>query len=47
MRERAELVEGRLVVESAAGAGTRIRLEVPIKDAPNVTRNAVRGSVNA
>ena len=47
MRERAELVEGRLVVESAAGAGTRIRLEVPIKDAPNVTHNAVRGSVNA
>jgi PAS domain S-box-containing protein len=47
MRERAELVEGRLVVESAAGAGTRIRLEVPIKDAPNVTRSAVRGSVNA
>ena len=47
MRERAELVEGRLVVESAAGAGTRIRLEVPIKDAPNVTRTAVPGRVNA
>ncbi|HYZ13730.1 MAG TPA: PAS domain S-box protein [Actinomycetota bacterium] len=47
MRERAELVEGRLVVESATGAGTRIRLEVPIKDAPNVTRTAVPGRVNA
>jgi PAS domain S-box-containing protein len=47
MRERAELVEGRLVVESAAGAGTRIRLEVPIKDAPNVTRTALPGRVNA
>ncbi len=47
MRERAELVEGRLVVESAAGAGTRIRLEVPIQEAPNVTRTAVRGRVNA
>jgi signal transduction histidine kinase len=30
MRERAELVEGNLVVESAVKAGTRIRLEVPI-----------------
>ena len=30
MRERAELVEGNLVVESAVDAGTRIRLEVPI-----------------
>jgi PAS domain S-box-containing protein len=30
MRERAELVDGDLVVESASGAGTRIRLEVPI-----------------
>jgi len=47
MRERAELVEGRLVVESAAGAGTRIRLEVPIKESPSVTRATVRGSVTA
>lgn len=47
MRERAELVEGRLVVESAAGAGTRVRLEVPIKEAPNGARSAVRGRVNA
>jgi signal transduction histidine kinase len=30
MRERAELVEGNLVIESAVEAGTRIRLEVPI-----------------
>jgi signal transduction histidine kinase len=30
MRERAELVDGALVVESRVGAGTRIRLEVPI-----------------
>jgi PAS domain S-box-containing protein len=30
MRERAELVEGQLVVESAVGAGTRVRLLVPI-----------------
>lgn len=30
MRERAELVDGDLVVESGAGTGTRIRLEVPI-----------------
>jgi PAS domain S-box-containing protein len=30
MRERAELVEGNLVIESAVKAGTRIRLEVPI-----------------
>lgn len=30
MRERAELVDGDLVVESAVDAGTRIRLEVPI-----------------
>jgi PAS domain S-box-containing protein len=47
MRERAELVEGRLVVESAAGAGTRIRLEVPIPASPNVTRAPIPGSVNA
>ena len=33
MRERAELVEGHLVVESADQAGTRVRLEVPV-DAP-------------
>jgi PAS domain S-box-containing protein len=32
MRERAQLVSGDLVVESAFGAGTRIRLEVPIDD---------------
>jgi PAS domain S-box-containing protein len=31
MRERAELVEGNLVVESAVEAGTRIRLEVPMR----------------
>jgi PAS domain S-box-containing protein len=30
MRERAELVEGALVVESASEAGTRVRLMVPI-----------------
>jgi PAS domain S-box-containing protein len=30
MRERAELVDGGVVVESAAGAGTRVRLEVPV-----------------
>jgi two-component system NarL family sensor kinase len=30
MRERAELVEGDLVVESASDAGTRVRLLVPI-----------------
>jgi PAS domain S-box-containing protein len=30
MRERAELVRGHLVIESAVDAGTRIRLEVPI-----------------
>jgi signal transduction histidine kinase len=30
MRERAELVEGALVVESAVDAGTRVRLMVPI-----------------
>ncbi|MGZ8600437.1 MAG: PAS domain S-box protein [Actinomycetota bacterium] len=30
MRERAELVEGALVVESATDAGTRVRLSVPI-----------------
>lgn len=30
MRERAELVDGELVVESAADAGTRVRLEVPV-----------------
>jgi signal transduction histidine kinase len=30
MRERAELVDGSLVVESAADAGTRVRLMVPI-----------------
>jgi signal transduction histidine kinase len=30
MRERAELVDGQVVVESAVGAGTRVRLEVPI-----------------
>jgi PAS domain S-box-containing protein len=30
MRERAELVDGDLVVESGIGTGTRIRLEVPI-----------------
>jgi PAS domain S-box-containing protein len=32
MRERAELVDGDLVVESGIGTGTRIRLEVPIGD---------------
>jgi PAS domain S-box-containing protein len=31
MRERAELVEGHLVIESAVDAGTRVRLEVPIE----------------
>jgi signal transduction histidine kinase len=31
MRERAELVDGHLVIESAVDAGTRIRLEVPIE----------------
>jgi signal transduction histidine kinase len=30
MRERAELVDGHVVVESSAGTGTRVRLEVPI-----------------
>ena len=30
MRERAELVEGTLVVESADGSGARVRLEVPM-----------------
>lgn len=34
MRERAELVEGHLVIESADRAGTRVRLEVPV-DAPD------------
>jgi signal transduction histidine kinase len=35
MRERAELVHGSLVVESAAQAGTRVRLMVPVGAAPN------------
>jgi PAS domain S-box-containing protein len=35
MRERAELVNGSLVVESAAQAGTRVRLMVPVGAAPN------------
>ena len=30
MRERAELVDGELIVESGADAGTRVRLEVPV-----------------
>jgi two-component system sensor histidine kinase DegS len=30
MRERAELVDGSLVVESAVHAGTRVRLMVPV-----------------
>jgi two-component system sensor histidine kinase NreB len=30
MRERAELVDGHVVVESSVGTGTRVRLEVPI-----------------
>jgi PAS domain S-box-containing protein len=34
MRERAELVEGALVVESAVAAGTRIRLTVPVGAIP-------------
>jgi two-component system sensor histidine kinase DegS len=34
MRERAELVEGALVVESAVDAGTRVRLMVPIGAVP-------------
>jgi signal transduction histidine kinase len=29
MRERAERLGGTLTVESAAGAGTRVRVEVP------------------
>lgn len=33
MRERADLVDGALVVESTEGGGTRVRLEVPV-DAP-------------
>ena len=34
MRERAELVEGSLVVESAVHAGTRVRLMVPVGATP-------------
>jgi PAS domain S-box-containing protein len=30
MRERAELIDGDLVVESGSGSGTRVRLEVPL-----------------
>jgi two-component system sensor histidine kinase UhpB len=33
MRERARLVQGRLAIESEPGAGTAIRLEVPLKEA--------------
>lgn len=45
MRERAELVGGDIVIESAVDAGTRVRLEVPVgvmasPDAPR--RNAAR-----
>jgi PAS domain S-box-containing protein len=47
MRERAELVDGTLVVESAAGAGTRIRLEVPVRETRDVARIPVQGSVSA
>ena len=47
MRERAELVEGNLVVESAPGTGARIRLEVPIAGMRSVERIPVRGGVSA
>ncbi len=32
MRERASLVGGRVTVESAPGAGTRVRLEIPVSE---------------
>ena len=31
MRERAELLGGRLTIESAPGQGTRVRVEVPVQ----------------
>jgi signal transduction histidine kinase len=40
MRERAELVDGALVVESANEAGTRVRLMVPIGATSDATKRA-------
>jgi signal transduction histidine kinase len=34
MRERASAAGGKLVISSAAGAGTRVRLTVPVPAAP-------------
>lgn len=35
MRERVEMVGGRFSVESAPGAGTTVRAEVPVQDIPD------------
>jgi signal transduction histidine kinase len=37
MRERAELLGGRLEIRSQPGVGTTVRLEAPLSDATNGT----------